>query len=355
MTEAADPLSFVLFGVPRSGTSALADALNLQRDVFCGHERLLGYRKWASRQEIIDALLLAGSNNPGAAIKKNLGHLSRKIEESQNFLIGDKFPEYYVRLKEVINLHASVKKICIYRSPYGFAASWDVRANNIHDSTWDRGRIGIFGIFDMLIMFHILPALAPDTTVVSYAALFQDGVRIFPALVEQITGQPADPEVIPAFRKQYFQRRKEDPERAETSPYRELLQSIDADGIDAAIRERRMMTAQRLKAVTRGFVENAAPRVSASIAARLADLPGDASIEVVRPSLGQDTLGRAPTEWPRCASAACIARGDPGGHPFCARRFGSRRRRATTGRNASAQASKPQPGLIEVMHEGISC
>ncbi len=282
MTEAADPLSFVLFGVPRSGTSALADALNLQPDVFCGHERLLGYRKWTSRQEIIDALLAAGSNNPGAAVKKNLGHLSRKIDGSQPFIIGDKAPEYYINMKQITKIHPTVKKICIYRSPYGFAPSWDVRANNIHDNTWERGRIGIFGIFDLLMMFHIIQNTDLDATVVSYAALFQDGVRVFPALVEQITGHPAAPEVLPAFRKQFFQRRKEGRGRAEASPYRELLQSIEVDGIDAAIRERRIMPAQRLKAITRGYVETAAPRVARSIIARLADLPSSVSIEVAK-------------------------------------------------------------------------
>ena len=83
------PPHFVVMGVPRSGTSALAQALNLHPEIMCGVE-YIGVLKNAGKVD-----LPAAFEDPG--ITRPLGDETRALyleKKSAARLFGDKNPWY---------------------------------------------------------------------------------------------------------------------------------------------------------------------------------------------------------------------------------------------------------------------
>lgn len=188
---------FLVMGVPRSGTTALACALNSHPRVLCGMERF----DWPLAQAIypfgIDDFLIP--RIPDAKFhQRNLDILENKTELDA---LGNKKPRYF------FSLHALLKRtparlILTYRNPAHSAASWNARALNPDDKGWQRGMTGLYALADfvqMLIAFRNLPD-GTEALMVDYDALFMgpDTGVVLGEIFAFLDAEP-DPTVLQAF------------------------------------------------------------------------------------------------------------------------------------------------------------
>lgn len=154
-------INFLVGGIARSGTSALASVLNLHPHVFCGMETF----------NLFDEDL-AVKTFPRDFMNPSHKHYAYNFETMKKknmatlVAVGDKRPENFMNLSSLKNL----KFIFIQRSYQGYVPSWNKRAN---DASWDMGRVGVFAIFDFLLSVIFL-ANSPAETMrfVSYNNLF---------------------------------------------------------------------------------------------------------------------------------------------------------------------------------------
>jgi len=186
-------------GVPRSGTTALANALNTHPRVFCGIERF----DWPLARAVypfgLDDFL--DERAPDANThQRSLDILAQKTELDA---LGNKKPRYYVSLQALLQ-RASARAILIYRDPTHTAVSWNARALNHADKGWQRGMTGLYAfteLVQMLLAFGNLPDDA-QALMVDYDALFigPDAPQTLAALLDFIQAEPA-PNVLEGFAK----------------------------------------------------------------------------------------------------------------------------------------------------------
>lgn len=135
-------LSFIVCGVPRSGTTLFVDVLNQQDDIFCFSEAF---------EYFVDPLRLRipddsrSKNIPGNIRDRDLlvNTLSKKLGNGDVFL-GNKSPRYY--LTSAINTGLPV--ISIERDVLSVARSWSAKAKS---NTWHPGQDHIFSILEKCV------------------------------------------------------------------------------------------------------------------------------------------------------------------------------------------------------------
>src|SRR5215216_1215008 len=117
-------LDFIVFGVPRSGTKALARALSLHPHVYCAVERF-SYRRDHSRLVFPDSFtrddVRMGARGR-AKVRRIRADLSGKKDVRY---VGNKQPRYYFALERVNREVPRLKNVWIYREPSGFMQSWN--------------------------------------------------------------------------------------------------------------------------------------------------------------------------------------------------------------------------------------
>ena len=136
-------LDFIVFGVGRSGTTALATSLNLHGDILCGIERF--------HYNVAPVLIDFPHSFEDTSFKCNALHLeaTRMLFASKGpgvAFAGNKHPRYYCNLDAWRTFKPDLRKIAIYRSPYEYLASWQQRAANPVDD-WHNDLQGVFGIY----------------------------------------------------------------------------------------------------------------------------------------------------------------------------------------------------------------
>ena len=160
-------LDFIVFGVPRSGTKALARAVSLHPHVYCALERF-SYRhnhaevvfpdSFTTTEDVWDPQDLSKIKRIRADIraKRELRH------------IGNKQPRYYFDLERVNRELPGLKNLWIYRSPYGFIQSWDRQAADEGKARWHPGQVGLFGVLELLCCVDSCSRLTEDVFVFPY-------------------------------------------------------------------------------------------------------------------------------------------------------------------------------------------
>ena len=159
---------FIVSGVPRSGTTALADLLNWHPTVFCGIERFpLATVEQADfcREAVNDESI------PSAHYSRNKAVLEDKPRLDA---IGDKGPRYFYRLAGSAKDFSDTKLVFIVRNIADVFNSWNARAFNENDMSWHRGQTGVFSYLDLLQMLFAMNQVQEthDAIIVSYEELF---------------------------------------------------------------------------------------------------------------------------------------------------------------------------------------
>lgn len=166
-----DTPPFLVTGVPRSGTSACADALNDHPEILCAFERF----NWPLEMAVYPFTLddLFDPSIPDDTFFDSIHYLSNRKRHIAAY--GNKKPRYYLTLHHLLSRQAT-KIIFVHRPPAPTAASWSVRALDASDTGWDRGMTGMYAYMDYVQMLHVLRMLPPETdyVVVDYNALFID-------------------------------------------------------------------------------------------------------------------------------------------------------------------------------------
>jgi Sulfotransferase family len=160
-------LDFIVFGVPRSGTKALARALSLHPYVYCALERF-SYRRDHSK------LVFPGSFTRADALSGPHGRskvhrvradLARKGEINH---VGNKQPRYYFALERVNREVPGLKNIWIYRSPAGFIQSWNRKEARHRTSRWSAGQVGVFGALELVAAIESCARLPQEVFLFPY-------------------------------------------------------------------------------------------------------------------------------------------------------------------------------------------
>ena len=143
-------LDFIVFGVARSGTGALARALNLHPHVYCARERF-HFRDHHALISFPDSFVEA----TGIELVRHQAKINQvKAELAQKKEIlhaGNKLPRYYFALERLNREVPNLKNILIYRSPQGFMPSWNRRELERKERQWPNGQIGLFGLLELFI------------------------------------------------------------------------------------------------------------------------------------------------------------------------------------------------------------
>jgi hypothetical protein len=164
------PLGFVIFGVPRSGTTAVARYLNAHRGVLCLHER---FDPGLAHKGLTFPDALFGAPWGGEANRKD--NLLRFVGDKTGpiALWGAKTPRYYLRLPRVMAGVPGGKAVHCYRRAQEVAQSYNDRADNPGDH-W-RGQLrGLFGILELPVCIARMLATPGDFLTVPHAATKAD-------------------------------------------------------------------------------------------------------------------------------------------------------------------------------------
>lgn len=179
------PLDFIVFGVGRSGTTALASALNLHPEILCGIER---FHYTVPPAQIVypdsfhDPTFRAAATN----VKATLDAIEAK---SDIRFAGNKNPRYFCRLADWQSFAPATRKIAIYRSPWHYLASWKARAERPGDP-WHPSQQGAFGLYELFSMLRSTINWAPDTLLVPYDAVYFDNPQTILDAVRHIGADP---------------------------------------------------------------------------------------------------------------------------------------------------------------------
>jgi len=161
------PLDFIVFGVPRSGTSALARALNLHPNVLCAMERFYYSVDHASLS--FPNSFLTTTDVDDSHDYKKIDYVRTQLAEKPQVLhAGNKLPRYYFGLERINREVPALRNIWIYRSPFGFVQSWNRRELNHRKGRWRAGQVGVFGFLELLVCIDNCTRLGKDIFLFPY-------------------------------------------------------------------------------------------------------------------------------------------------------------------------------------------
>ncbi len=179
-------LDFIVFGVGRSGTTAVANYLNAVETIHCGLELFPPFLDH-SQLRVPDSFL----NGP---IVKNTtvnGKISfDALSATPNTIttIGNKTPDYYYRLGELLQEIDQPKAILCYRDIRKVAQSYSMRAAQENDG-WPVGRTGIFACLDVALLLISLDSVSESNIfVIPHLALQTDWLKTMSGAAAFLTG-----------------------------------------------------------------------------------------------------------------------------------------------------------------------
>jgi hypothetical protein len=254
-------LDFIVFGVPRSGTSALTRALNLHPDIICGIER---FGPYVNPRSIVYPESFRNLRQPTSVVslERNLDLLAQKGDTVP--FAGDKNPRYHYNLAAWNQLQPPVRKIAIYRSPWQFLESWRRRALSDDFPNWDRERLGPFALWELFAFLRNMLDQGSDTLLVPYDACFFDN----PGIMRHVTAHiGADPERFDqdTFLQKLFAQSHRSRERPKLPVDEvELLMAADVDKIDRILLLEDAFTFDSVRDEIQGYLNSVSPRLAAA-------------------------------------------------------------------------------------------
>jgi hypothetical protein len=220
-------LDFVVFGIPRSGTHAFAQAFNLHPEIFCGIEFLKLRHRVTNLP--LPHVFIRPRKNEKRLHQRHRDLLNAKLQQGPVRFYANKMPAYYFRLRGLLDEKPALKMFYIYRSPTSFVHSWDSRAARPNDK-WPSGRRGAFGVIELVFCLKRLASLATPVSAVSYDAMFFDDPALMARMVEQV-GADARRFDQQAFETELFGQASRKTIRS--GAYEELFKRFRFDAVDA--------------------------------------------------------------------------------------------------------------------------
>ena len=162
-------LDFIVFGMPRGGTSAVARYISSVDALYCGLE-VFPTSLDHSTIDVPQGFLTRQHERWGDAAVADVTVRADTIER-----YGNKTPFYFYRLAGILKELDNCPAIFCVRDLRSIAMSYSTRAANPKD-TWDSGRRGLFAVGDAIMMVHILLSLPDEANVliIPQAALLDD-------------------------------------------------------------------------------------------------------------------------------------------------------------------------------------
>jgi Sulfotransferase family len=230
------PLDFIVFGVPRSGTKALVRALNLHPHIYCAMERF-HFRTDHSTIAFPASFL----DESGIIDQHDLGKVRRVREEiagkTEIRYVGNKLPRYYFALDRINHELPALKNVWIYRSPYGFMQSWNRRERECHRGRWRPGQIGLFGLLELLCCIDNCLRLNKDIFLFPYDAGLNRSTLPITDTLDFLGATPGLYDLA-KFETQYLRRRREASHRLALQDYEEeILDVLAMKRLDAIMEE----------------------------------------------------------------------------------------------------------------------
>ncbi|MEO0913390.1 MAG: sulfotransferase [Pseudomonadota bacterium] len=168
-------LDFIVFGVPRSGTTAVSRYLSAVDEIHCGIERFherMDHSTLTAPEDFLNLENLPEGHQNRRFSNEDIARKAGKIR-----IYGNKHPTYFYRLQGVLDEIGTHRGLLCYRDIGESARSYGVRAVNPTDS-WPPGRAGLFAVGDMILQIKALARLERgEIMVVPYKALVADWER----------------------------------------------------------------------------------------------------------------------------------------------------------------------------------
>jgi hypothetical protein len=251
------PLDFIVFGVPRSGTKALAHALNLHPNVYCAPERF-HFRTDHSRISFPDSFLDASDGSDEESVEKIQqisNELARKVDVTH---VGNKLPRYYFALHRINREVPALKNIWIYRSPYGFVQSWNRRELGKERGNWPAGQIGLFGLLELFCCIEACVSLTKDVLVFPYDHGLNRSVE---PVLQALEFLGADPKLYPwkRFERRQLPSHQDGSHRLSLKDYEQrLLNVLNIKELDAILHQERSMRLFEVAASLKDYLRSIA-------------------------------------------------------------------------------------------------
>lgn len=186
---------FIVSGVGRSGTTAVARALNLHPRVWCAIEHVDHAADHRGLFQEPDALLRAGAS--ATHFQFNRGALDTK-RRATLAAIGNKWPQYFLRWQGVLSEMDAPRAIVVVRDLAAVMASWNAR---LAEGSFPSNYASAYAMIDCPEMVRVACSALPcDTLFVSYRTLLF-GERCAEPFARALAhiGAPADIDAAEAF------------------------------------------------------------------------------------------------------------------------------------------------------------
>ncbi|MGG5886911.1 hypothetical protein ACLF3G_07190 [Falsiroseomonas sp. HC035] len=264
------PLGFVIWGVARSGTTALERAANLVPGIFCLHEGQIGFQPQPPEPRFPRFVLGGDRGWIGAEeLTRARALLRAKLKAGGVALYGNKHPGYVSIVSQLRAQFPDCRNLVIHRGTAGFLRSWDVKAARQRRG-WDVHQTGLIGLWEWILALDALASFPERTLVVSFDAIFTGDLDCFGDLVGRLLGSPADQATRARFEAELFRQGPDDSGAEADEIYRPILASVGAPDLDRAVRGWRLADAADHAAYLRAFVDAAAPKVARFVTGALA-------------------------------------------------------------------------------------
>lgn len=247
-------LDFMVFGIARSGTTALAQAINLDPRCFCAHEyfqqRLIDFSKIFVPEAFYDE---DNASNNAIKLNRAVAEIKRKIAISTDLVYGNKEPIHFLIMERLHRQIPDLKSLYIYRPGHNVADSWDRRARNEKDR-WLPGRSGHFALLEWLIGVSRLADTSRAIRMIDYDSFFFDDPTLYSKLIEYIQGSPPAAPVVERFKRDLFRGATPPDSPARAGRFDDFLKSIGGGELDRLMRSRSFSTPADMRSELKSFI-----------------------------------------------------------------------------------------------------
>ncbi len=250
-------MDFAVFGVARSGTSALGRAINHDPGCFCGIEYF--HAEWRLDYATLGMPESFFSPDHKATVPRNTQRtqdiLRAKLDAGEVVAYGNKHPHYFVMLEQLHRQLPNLRSICIHRRANDVADSFDRRAANPLDS-WSEGRTGVFGILSWMFALARLADTRIPIRMLDYKSLFFGDHELMSRVIRFVSGRPPSATTLERIAATEYRGGGIASVQNKATRYDDFLNRIGAADLDAAVEKAAFAPVARLREVFQDFTDD---------------------------------------------------------------------------------------------------